>query len=73
METFHAKCKIENPTARSRSVVIPKLLVDTASEFTWVPERMLERIRIRREEMLNLRAKEAKGAPVKLHEPYVEA
>src|SRR5262245_33385323 len=49
MGTFHAKCKIENPTARSRSVVIPKLLVDTASEFTWVPERVLERIGIRRE------------------------
>jgi hypothetical protein len=29
MGTFHAKCKIENPTERSRSVVIPKLLVDT--------------------------------------------
>ena len=49
METFYAKCKIENPTDRSRSVVIPKLLVDTESEFTWAPERMLERIRIRRE------------------------
>jgi predicted aspartyl protease len=49
MGTFHAKCKIENPADRSRSVVIPKLLVDTESEFTWVPERMLERIGIRRE------------------------
>ena len=43
------KCKIENPTDRSRSVVIPKLLVDTGSEFTWAPERMLARIGIRRE------------------------
>jgi len=49
MGTFHAKCKIENPTNRSRSVVIPKLLVDTGSEFTWALERMLERIGIRRE------------------------
>ena len=49
MGTFHIKCTIENPTARSRSVIIPKLLVDTGSEFTWVPERMLERIGIRRE------------------------
>ena len=49
MGTFHAKCKIENPTERSRAVVIPKLLVDTGSEFTWAPERMLERIGIRRE------------------------
>ena len=49
MGTFHTRCKIENPTARSRSVLIPKLLVDTGSEFTWVSERMLERIGIRRE------------------------
>ena len=49
MGRFHAKCKIENLTARLRSVVIPKLLVDTGSEFTWVPERVLERIGIRRE------------------------
>jgi predicted aspartyl protease len=49
MGTFYAKCKIENPTDRSRSVVIPRLLVDTGSEFTWAPERMLERIGIRRE------------------------
>ena len=49
MGTFHAKCTIENPTNRSRSVVIPKLLVDTGSEFTWAPGRMLERIGIRRE------------------------
>ena len=49
MGTFYAKCKIENPTDRSRSAVIPKLLVDTGSEFTWAPERMLARIGIRRE------------------------
>ena len=30
-------------------MVIPKLLVDTGSEFTWAPERMLARIGIRRE------------------------
>ena len=49
MGTFYTKCKIENPTQRSRWVVVPKLLVDTGSEFTWVSERMLERIGIRRE------------------------
>jgi predicted aspartyl protease len=47
--TFHTKCKIENPTDRTRSVVIPKLLVDTGSEYTWVSERSLERIGISRE------------------------
>ena len=49
MGTFYAKCKIENSTDRFRSVIIPKLLVDTGSEFTWVPERILERIGIRHE------------------------
>jgi predicted aspartyl protease len=49
MGTFYARCKLENPSDRSKSVVIPKLLVDTGSEFTWVSERMLERIGIGRE------------------------
>jgi predicted aspartyl protease len=47
--TFYARCKLENPSDRSRSVIIPKLLVDTGSELTWVSERMLERIGIGRE------------------------
>lgn len=49
MGTFYTKCKIENPTDRTRSVVIPKLLVDSGSEYTWVSERSLERIGIRPE------------------------
>jgi predicted aspartyl protease len=49
MGTFYARCKIENPVDRSRSVVVPKLLVDTGSEYTWVSERTLERIGIQRE------------------------
>lgn len=44
MGTFYARCKFENPSDRSKSIVIPKLLVDTGSEFTWVSERMMERI-----------------------------
>jgi predicted aspartyl protease len=46
---MYAQCKIENPVDRTRSVVVPKLLVDTGSEYTWVSERTLERIGIRRE------------------------
>jgi predicted aspartyl protease len=49
MGAFYAKCKIENPVDRARSVVIPKLLVDTGSEYTWISERTLERIGIPRE------------------------
>jgi len=49
MGTFYTKCKVENPVDRTRSVVVPKLLVDTGSEYSWVPERTLERIGVRRE------------------------
>ena len=49
MGTFYARCKFENPSDRSKSIVIPRLLVDTGSELTWVSERMLERIGIGRE------------------------
>jgi predicted aspartyl protease len=49
MGTFYTKCKIENTVDRSRSVVIPRLLVDTVSEYTWVPEKSLEKIGVGRE------------------------
>jgi predicted aspartyl protease len=49
MGTFYAKCKIENPTERTRSAVLEKMLVDTGSEFTWVSERLLEKIGIKQE------------------------
>ena len=49
MGTFSTRGKIENPVDRTRTVVVSKLLVDTGSEYTWVPERMLERIGIQRE------------------------
>jgi len=49
MGTFYVKCRIENPVNRTRSAIISKLLVDTGSEYSWVPERTLERIGIRRE------------------------
>ena len=49
MGTFYGKCKIENPTDRTRSAVISKLLIDAGSEYTWVSERALERLGIQRE------------------------
>ena len=49
MGTFYTNCKIENPSNRSASVLVRKLLIDTGSEFTWVSERMLEKIGIERE------------------------
>ncbi len=49
MGTFYARCKIENSVDRMKSAVIPKILVDTGSEHTWIPEATLERLGIRRE------------------------
>jgi len=49
MGTFHTSCKIENHRDRTKAVRISKLLVDTGSEFTWVPSATLEKIGIVRE------------------------
>ena len=49
MGTFYVRCKFENPVDRTRSVIVSKLLVDTGSEFTWIPARTLEKIGIPRE------------------------
>ena len=49
MGTFVIKCKIENIADRNRSVVIPKILVDTGSEYTWISTPMLEKIGVNRE------------------------
>lgn len=49
MGTFHMKCLIENHVDRKKSIVIPKLLVDTGSEYTWIPEGLLDKISVTRE------------------------
>jgi predicted aspartyl protease len=49
MGTFTVPCRIANIVDRSRSIDLPKLLVDTGSEYTWVPEKVLEQIGVDRE------------------------
>jgi len=49
MGAFYARCKIENVVDRSKSAVVPRLLVDTGSEYTWVSTATLEKIGIDRE------------------------
>src|SRR3989454_7739346 len=49
MGTFYVRCKVENHVDRSKSVVVPKLLVDTGSDYTGVPARLLEKIGAERE------------------------
>lgn len=49
MGTFYTSCRIENHRNRTRAVRISKLLVDTGSEYTWVPAATLEKIKVARE------------------------
>ena len=49
MGTFYTGCRIENVAERSKGAAIPKMLVDTGSEYTWVPELTLEKLGIQRE------------------------
>jgi len=49
MGTVHSACKIENVADRRRGAKIARMLVDTGSEYTWVPEATLERIGVARE------------------------
>ena len=49
METIHVSCKIENPTDRNQAVAVSRALVDTGSEYSWIPVKSLEKIGINRE------------------------
>ncbi len=49
MGTFSVGCKIENSVDRTRGVKLPRMLVDTGSEYTWAPATSLEKIGIARE------------------------
>ena len=49
MGIFHAACRIENHVHRSKGIRIAKALVDTGSEYTWIPSAKLERIGVKRE------------------------
>jgi predicted aspartyl protease len=49
MGTFFTPCIVQNHSDRKKQYRIPKMLVDTGSEYTWVPETILERIGVARE------------------------
>ena len=49
MGTFYAGCRIENHVHRDRSLRVPKLLVDTGSEYTWISAGRLKRIGVEAE------------------------
>jgi len=49
MGTFYTPCIVQNHVNRKRQFRIPKVLVDTGSEYTWIPDSTLERIGVERE------------------------
>ncbi len=49
MGIFHASCTVTHIVDRRRSAGVPKLLVDTGSEYTWVPGSLLEGLGVARE------------------------
>ena len=49
MGTFHTGCKIENHVHRAKGTRVMKALVDTGSEYTWIPSAKLEKIGVARE------------------------
>lgn len=49
MGTFRTPCTITNVVHRGRSADLPELLVDTGSEYTWVPAAVLDGLGIARE------------------------
>jgi predicted aspartyl protease len=47
MGSFHVNCEVVDVRRPAKSVRAPKLLVDTGSEFSWVPEPILREAGIR--------------------------
>jgi predicted aspartyl protease len=46
MGLFYVGCRIENHSDPKKAAVIPRLMVDTGSEFTWIDAAVLEKLRI---------------------------
>ena len=44
MGLFSVGCLLENQKDRKRAVRVPKVMVDTGSELTWISQRQLEKI-----------------------------
>jgi predicted aspartyl protease len=46
MGTFKIGLKVENIADRSHSEIVKNVLVDTGSEYTWLPEAVLRKVKI---------------------------
>jgi predicted aspartyl protease len=49
MGTFYTGCRVENHVDRKKSVEIPKMLVDSGAESTWINAETLKQIGVKRE------------------------
>ena len=49
MAAFHVGARIENVVDRSKGSSLPRLLVDTGSDYTWAPGATLEKLGVARE------------------------
>lgn len=49
MGTFYVGCRIDNHVHSEKSSRVPRLLVDTGSEFTWISEKTLAKIGVKAE------------------------
>jgi predicted aspartyl protease len=43
MGVFYLSCEILNPGHRGKKTAVPKILVDSGSEFTWIPADLLKK------------------------------
>jgi predicted aspartyl protease len=44
MGVFYADCSVQNTADRDKSASVKQLIVETGSEFTWLPENILTEI-----------------------------
>lgn len=49
MGTFYTNGRVENHIDRKKSAEVPKMLVDTGAEFTWINSETLKNIGVKRE------------------------
>jgi predicted aspartyl protease len=49
MGTFYTSCRVANHVDRKKTVEVPKLLVDTGAEFTWINGETLKKVGVVRE------------------------
>ena len=49
MGTFYTSCRVGNHIQRRKSAEVPRMLVDTGTEFTWIDAETLKSIGVKRE------------------------